>query len=264
MEIVTEKKEYTSIESALNGDFDFSCHFIILFNNDLCLSANQTICQMNIFGKTIKEWVKSCAGGKYRTTEIMYSNSDNITERIRPFLTEDKYTVVLYADTPLLRFASIMALIDDFNVKGQNVKKLKRGYIFNTEFIKNAQSIYAPSMPTEFDDEFFTVVDTPSYIHAQNVIKMRIIAYHIGNNVIITNEENVYIDADVEIEGGAVLYGANTIFGNSYISKGAVLYPNNVIIDSYIGKNCTLKGCFLQNAKVKDDSIIEPFTKIVL
>lgn len=263
MEIIEKKESYTSLESALSGVQDFSMHFIVLFNRSLTV-GERSICDLVIFGKTVKEWVKSCSGGRGRITEIEYSNENAVIELISPYLGNETYTIVLYADTPLLRFPSIMSLVEEMNVRGQNVKKLKRGYIFNTKFIKSTTSIYAPEQSTEFDDEFFTVRDNQTFMIATNVIKQRIFAYHISNGVIILSEATTTIDAEAEIESGVIIHQNNAVLGHSYIKKGTILYPNNVIKDSYIGCRCLLKGGYIENAKVVDETIIEPFSKIVL
>lgn len=264
MEIIEETKVYTSIENALSRAQDFSIHFIILYNPNLAFCPNKPICEMDVFGKTLREWVKSASGGRFRTTEIKYTNESNITDLIRPYLSNDKYTVVLYADTPLIRFSSIISLIEDMDARDQNVKKLKRGYIFNTNFIKTATTIYAPELPTQFDDEFYAVVDANSYKVVYSIIKQRIMAYHISNGVIIMNENTITIDAEVEIESGVVIHQNNAIFGNSFIKSGTTLLPNNTIKDSYVGRDCLLKGGYLENAKVQDGTVIEPFAKIIL
>ena len=219
---------------------------------------------MLVFGKSFRQWVKSASGGRFRVSELKYSDDGNITDLIRPYLTQDNYTVVLYADTPLLRYSTIISLIEEMEMREQNVKKLKRGYIFNTNFIKSATNIYAPQLPSQYDDEFYAVVDANSYNVVYNIIKQRIMAYHLSKGVIIVNENTVTIDADVEIESGVVIHQNNAIFGSSVVKSGTILYPNNVIKDSYIGRACCLKGGYLENAKVQDGTTIDPFTKIIL
>lgn len=264
MEIINETKVYTSIDSALNKAQDFSIHFIILYNRNLAFVKGTAICDMPIFGKTIKEWVRSCSGGRYRCTEVAYTNESNVTDLIRPYLSNDKYTVVLYADTPLIRFSSILAIVEDMEIRDQNVKKLKRGYVFNTNFIKTATSVYAPEQQTRFDDEFYAVVDSSTFMVVYNIIKQRILSYHLSNGVVILNDATTIIDAEVEIESGVIIHQNNVLLGGSFIKGGSVLYPNNVIKDSYVGNNCTLLGGYLENAKIQDGTTIQPFTKIIL
>ncbi len=264
MEIIEKTKVYTSIESALTRAQDVSMHLIILYNSNISFVPDKPICEMAIFGKTVKEWVRSCNGGRCRTTEIEYSSDNNITDLIRPYLSNDKYTIVLYADTPLVRYSSIISILEEMDVRGQNVKKLKRGYIFNTEFIKTAPSVYAPEQQTRFDDEFYTVIDSNTFMVAYNILKQRILAYHLSNGVVILNESSVLIDAEVEIESGVIIHQNNVLLGGSFVKSGTVLYPNNVIKNSFIGSNCTLLGGYLENAKVQNGTVIEPFSKIIL
>lgn len=111
-------------------------------------------------------------------------------------------------------------------------------------------------------DDFFRVNNAESLIHAQAVLKNRILGYHLSQGVQILDLVNTNIDADVQIAPDVIVYPFNTILGRSSIGKNTILYPNNTIIDSGIGDNCKIYNSVIERSKIRDNSRIEPFSYV--
>jgi len=215
-----------------------------------------------IFGKSMTEWVcLACA--ECPIFEIETTEERDLIDTIRPHLSDKKYTAVLYADTPLLERQTFLGILDYVKTKRMNVCKLDRGYVFVTEYLRTAERIYSSASGNLCTkDDFFRVNNAESLIHAQAVLKNRILGYHLSQGVQILDLVNTNIDADVQIAPDVIVYPFNTIIGRSSIGKNTILYPNNTIIDSGIGDNCKIYNSVIERSKIRDNSRIEPFSYV--
>ena len=69
-------------------------------------------------------------------------------------------------------------------------------------------------------------------------------------------------DKDSKISMQAKIYPNVLILGKSEVCDGAVIYPNSVIINSYIGENVVVKSSFIEDSKVCGSAQIGPFSNI--
>lgn len=233
---------------------------IVLTSDNNFLAPSRIISKQLLFGKTILDWVLASAGN-YKTKVVNYYQNDNVLSLIRPHLGNEATTIVVYDDTPLLRHANLESLVSDFTFRGQKVKKLPRGYIFDTEYIKTNDKIYISDSDNTFDEDFLCVNNASSFTVASMKLKSRILSYHISNGVIFLEANSVYIDADVEISGGVVIYPNNHLMGSCFIAEGVTLLPNNTLLDCLVDKNCTLLGCNLEKVKIQQNSELKFLTK---
>ena len=71
-----------------------------------------------------------------------------------------------------------------------------------------------------------------------------------------------YIDKDVEIESGVVIFPNCYILGKSKIQKNTIIYPNTIIKDSLIGSGCIIKSSCIEQSEIKNNVTIGPFANI--
>lgn len=254
-EVQQEVEEVTSVRSDVR--------FLVLYDKNKRLANGVAIADIMIFGKSCKTWVKASAGS-FRVQEVLYNEGDDIVSAVKPHLGGEPITVVLYGDIPLIRHATVMQIISEFKMRGQNVRKLRRGYVFNTEFIKSASTIYAPEMNQEPAEDFMNITNNVDFIKVQAILKSRIMSYHLANGVIIHDPNTTYIDADVEVQPGVEIYPNNNLYGNTFIESRVKLLPGNTIMNSYIGTRSEIASSYVKNAKIKEGTILEPFTKVIL
>ena len=233
---------------------------IVLSSENNKLAPSRVTSKQLLFGKSILDWVLASAGD-YRTKVVNYYQNDNVLSLIRPHLGNEATTIVVYDDTPLLRHANLENLVSDFTFRGQKVKKLPRGYIFDTEYIRTNDKVYISDSDSDFDEDFLCVNNANSFTVASMKLKSRILSYHISNGVIFLEPNSVYIDADVEISGGVVVYPNNHLMGSCFIAEGVTLLPNNTLLDCLVDKNCTLLGCNLEKVKIQQNSELKFLTK---
>ena len=112
---------------------------IVLLNKNFNFGATRTPYELNICGKKMWEWTSLCVGDCEVKTTVCTEESDILT-LIKPYLGSKKYTFVLYSDTPLFSAKTFDEALTYFALRQANVLKLKRGYVFDTEYIKNTDS----------------------------------------------------------------------------------------------------------------------------
>ncbi|MBQ8749630.1 MAG: hypothetical protein IJZ29_04110 [Clostridia bacterium] len=241
---------------------NLSVRLLVLVRKNFSFDGIKPVCDINCYGKTIKEWAVSSAG-EFACKVLEYGLSDNVIDIIKPHLANEKITIALFCETPLIRHSTLVDLVNDFIYKKQKIRKFKRGYLFDTEFVKQAESVYAPEIGQENGEDFMAITNTADLNNVLQIMKRRIMSYHISNGVQIVDINSTYIEAEVELQAGVIIYPNNNILGKTFIEKGVVLYPNNVIKDSYICEKAVLKGAFIESAKVQAKAVIEPFTKVM-
>lgn len=236
--------------------------FIVLLykNENMQVRAPYDI---EILGKKMWEWV-AMAGDEFDIVTTPTTEQSDILSLIKPYVkSTHKQVVVLYSDTPLVTKGNIVEILDYFKYHNLNVLKLKRGYVFEAEYLINCDSIMATENHL-FDGEEFEMVD--SHIKVNNItqkFQQMIINYHLQNGVQIVDKNATYIDADVVIEKGVVIMPNNNIKGNTYLGENVVLEPNNVIKDSIISKNVVIKNSYVLNSRVSESVIVGPFETII-
>ena len=232
---------------------------ILLFKDDNFTRAPYDI---DILGKKMWEWVALCgSGAKIKT--IPCTNQTDIIGLVKPLVNDEKYTFILYSDTPLITRNDVLEILDYFKAKSLSVLKLKRGFVFESEYLKNCESILCDFNPIFDGNEFDKIDSFKKLENVRRILQGKILDYHLSNGVNIIDTNRVNIDADVVIEKGVVIYPNNFIFGQSYIGENATLEPNNVIFNSIISSGAVLKGAYVQNSRLDENKIIGPYDKII-
>jgi len=180
---------------------------------------------VEVCGRTISNWV-DCAVAPYNRKSIQIKRSDDIIGLVKDNVKDEKYCVVVYADTPLIKLETIEQALSFAVTYDHKVVQLPRGWIFEINFIKGASEIKAVSVPNLEDSDFTVAYNFSQIALITTYMRHRINAVHMQNGVHITDPYNVYIDVDVEIgegtkiEPGVVLRGDTTVGKNCYIGSG--------------------------------------------
>lgn len=264
--LIEDKIDTISIDDVLKTEpqFDISngvdvSVIILLVNNEKFKTVEKSY-NLEIYGKKMWEWVALATTG-YPMKKVECIKDNDIISLIRPLLTKTKYTAVFYSDTPLLKRKTFLEIMDYVRVRDINVCKLTRGFVFNTEFIKNNDKIYSIISQVFDEEDFITAFDMRQLTFINDIFKSRICAFHEQNGVQIIDANSCYIEADVIIEPNVIIYPNNSLIGKTYIGKNVVLKPNNVIENSIINENCKIISSVIRNTKIQANSNIGPFEK---
>ena len=156
-----------------------------------------------------------------------------------------------------------MEIFEYFTRKDLNVLKLTRGYIFKTDYLRECTEVMAPACHYFDGEDFITCFDFKQLSLVQDILKNRILDFHMKNGVNIINPLTTYIDADVIIESGVVIYQNNTLKGMCYIDKNVELLPNNVLENAIVSSGCQVVCSYIKNSKLPENKVVGPFESIV-
>ena len=233
---------------------------LLLVNNEAYKTTKKSY-DLELFGKTMREWVKFGINGA-ETMEIEATKSDDIVTLIKPHLTNKKYTFVLYSDTPLLTQKTFLEVFEYVKVKSLSTLKLTRGYVFETEYLKTVDKIYNPQVAYFNEEDFMAAYNLKQLAMITDILRGRILSYHLKEGVRIIDTATTYIDAEVDIEEDVTIYPNNSIKGKSYIEKGVTLYENNVIKNSYILEKASVSSSYVIDSVVGKNCGVGPFSFI--
>lgn len=218
---------------------------------------------LDILGKKMWQWV-SLAGQGYDVKSTPCTKDSDVVKLVKPYLREQhQYVIVLYSDTPLISKANVSEILDYFKYHNLNVLKLKRGYVFDADYLKTCEGIMATENKLFDGDEFEPIDSYEKLYEVTKKLQKLILDFHSINGVQIMDKNTTYIDADVVIEKGCVIYPNNNIKGNSYLDENVILEPNNVIKDSIISKNVIVRSSYVSNSRISENVIVGPFETVI-
>lgn len=215
---------------------------------------------LKICGKKMIDWVL-LAGSNCE--QLIIDDCEDIINRVRNINTDKKYIALFYSDTPLLDKATFFMIMDYFASKSMNFLQLTRGFIVKTDFLKNNPN-FITSTTGGNDIADLLICDCASkLVKAQEILNERIANYHIKNGVTIFGKNTVFIDADVEIDSGVVIYPNNILQGECIISSGTVIESGNIIENSIVLSGCTIKGSYIKDSKITEGKKVDFGSKIL-
>ena len=243
----------TEVEKAKYTDEDVLV--IILLNKNPAFRGNARPFDLEICGKKMWKYVE-LASSDYEIKTTFCTPESDVIGIVKPMLNNKPYTLVLYSDTPLIKKTTVNEIVAYAKAKGVNAMKLRRGYVFNTEYLRQENMIQG-AITNEFgEDDFFIVENPTTFATVCQTMKKRILDFHMQNGVLFHDTQTVFIGVDCIIEGGVEIYENNSIGGKTFIGRGTRLYSGNRIENSIIKESCTIQNSFLQNAKIERDTIL--------
>lgn len=253
----TNCNETSTLQSSENFEWVAEETLVVIVKADGEVSCNFDIC-----GKKLIDWVALATSGCQH--KIIEQPDDEMFLSVVKQLAEGfSFVAVLYTDTPLLKKSTFLEIMDYFSKHRMNVLRLSRGYVFRAEYLQNARMLLSSTVE-EFDKEDFTIIDnTQKVSFAFKVLQQRILNYHKEMGVVLFGENTIFIDADVEIEKGCVIYPNNIIKGESYIGKNAILESGNYIIDTIVCDEAFVCQSYLEKSKIEKGRVVGPFARLV-
>ena len=234
---------------------------IINFNSFQVLILKPKKLKLEILSKKLEEWV-SYAVEKYPYQIIEYDGVTKITEFVKPYLKDLKYTLILSATTPLIQSQTCDLIFDYMVAKQSKATKLSVGFGFLTEYLKTANEIFYDSLFTQNEDEFYVVENKRQLNVAKKVLVERINNFHIDNGVEIINPNTVTIEPDVFIGENVTICPNNVLKGKTQILDNVILKENNTIEDSVVSNSCCVINSKIENSTIGEQSYVMPYCYI--
>ena len=265
-----------------------SANFIVLCEDNFESALEKNIYEYEILGMSLLNWVsRACNSQPMR----LRAATNDVLSLVKPYATNADYTVVLYANTPLINKQHLNDLLAFVDRRHIHACKLKKGYIFKNEYIRRVDEIYSIDTYDFAGEDFFEVNNLQDLAFAEKVVKERMIAYHNLNGVVFENTASVNLDATAEIGYGSQIaggvsiinhsvigsncsvqagafvngskiadyaeIGANAIIVNSVVKTGAKIDAGVCIKDSVVGQNVIVEmGAMLSQSAIKDNCVV--------
>ena len=252
--IINEEPEFCEVEQN-NIDVDY---FILCEEGHSIFGKN--IYDLQICGMSLLNWVVRVCGRQPKILKI-HKNSD-ILEVVRPYIDSGaEYSVVFYADTPLLNKNHIADLLGFVDRKRMNVCKLKRGLVFRNDYIKENNEIYSIDEYDFLSNDFYVVENSENFEFAKNALAKKILDYHKKNGVFFENESSVTVDANAEIGvcsrilSNASIVNGTKIGRNVLVQKNALISGSIIGNDSYIGNNSVIGAGSVVTKDIPDNVV---------
>jgi len=215
----------------------------------------------SLYGKTMVEWVKSALNNKCAVVDCR--SNQEVPLAVKGYVDSNfEYTAVLYADTPFVSRKTIIEATQTLENKGLNVLKMTRGYIFKTSYLVTAERTF--DIKTYFfgDQDFITALDSRQFSLISDIMRQRILHYHMDNGIIFDDPSTTYVDCHVKIGRNVTIEPNNVLRGKTSIADNTKLLTGNIIEDSIIGDNAIIDSSRIYKSKVGAESTVGPFAYI--
>lgn len=238
------------------GSFEqIEANYFIICEEGNCLFGDNVF-DLQIAGMSVLNWVvRACA----KQPKILRgSPSQDALEIIKPYVDASvEYSVILYADTPLLSKNHIFDLLDFVQRKQMNVCKLKRGVIFKNDYILENSEFYSVDEYDFASKDFFQIKDVKAYEEAKCVLVKKVLDYNKRNGVYFENEQCINVDANTEI-GKLSKFATNvSVSKGSNIGENCLVNKNTTISGSKIGRSVVIgANCQIEASIIKDNARI--------
>ena len=238
-DFLQQSQQERALETAKSFEWVAKETLVVLVETEHSFAEDFQLC-----GMKMTDWVALATSGcKHKV--ISFVGEDEILQVAKQYAGEFNYIAVLYNDIPLLEKQTFLDLMDYFAKRKMNVMRLERGFVFRSEYLENAQILLSGMVEKFGEEDFFVVDNAEKASHAFEVLNARIVDYHKKDGVVFFGENTIFVDVDVQIE------------------SGAIIYPNNIIKNCYIDDNSSIEFSVVKNAEIPARSKIGPFEKII-
>jgi len=246
--ILNEQPEFRA-----DVDENISANFFIVCEQTFS-GLEKNIYEYDICGTSLLNWVARACD---KQPMVLRCNEDEIISTIKPYLNGAEYSVVLYANTPLVNKQHLKDLLGFVSVRHMNALKLKKGYVFRNEYIKNVDEIYSIDTYDFSSNDFFEVKTTEDLELAREYLFNKLVKFHNQNGVFFDNANLISVDANVEIGYASKISTNVSILGNSVLGNNVEVLENVLIKNSKIGSDVKIgEGSMILNSVVKDGTVI--------
>lgn len=249
--VLNEQPEFV----AMSRD-DISANFFILCENNSNGTILKDIHEYKVAGMSILNWVvRAC---EKQPIILQVEENADVLDVIRPYANDADYSVVLYANTPLVNKGHIKDLLTFVDRKRMNACKLKKGYVLRNEYILGVDELYSIDTYDFASDDFYEVKSLEDLSYVQGALLKKVTKYMQKNGVYFENANMVTVDALADVGYGTSVASNVSILGGCVIGDSVELDTGSVISGSKIGDNVKIgKGAYVLNSIVKNDAVIE-------
>lgn len=216
---------------------------------------------IEILGKSMLDWVKLAFSED--PVVVVEDDGSKITDLLRPHISNYEYTVVLYSDTPLISRKTVLEAVSFCRANKINVCRMTRGFVFNTAFLQSCDDLIAKNRYYFSEEEdFITASNYGQTALVTDILRNRIIRYHMDEGVYIVDPQTTVIEGDCVIGRGTKIEGNNRLEGKCLIGENVKLNSGNVINSCIIGQDCVCSSSRVELAVIGKGTTVGPFAYI--
>ncbi|RME64052.1 MAG: UDP-N-acetylglucosamine diphosphorylase/glucosamine-1-phosphate N-acetyltransferase, partial [Nitrospirae bacterium] len=113
------------------------------------------------------------------------------------------------------------------------------------------------------EEEFLGVNSKEELLQAQRVLRKRIVMELVEKDVIVIDEERLYVGPDVKVGPQTVLYPDVYIEGRTTLGANCIVYPNVRLLDCQVGDSVEIREfSVLENAVIENNAVVGPFARL--
>lgn len=246
-EILEETQTQTIAQNGVSADY------IVLLPQGVLFAGKKNY-ETNLCGAAVRLWVERACDKKPQVAELAVE--EELFDTVRGMLKDAEYTVVLFADTPLITKKSVGEMLELAASQNANVLRFERAYIFKTEELKK-QNLFASKTQEFAKNEMLKIDSIDALEKAQKILQNRIIKFHMANGVYFASPSCTYVDSLAVIEPGVIIEPFVKIEGNSFVGANSKICSNTIISASKIDERTIIKnGCNIIGSMIADSAIV--------
>ncbi len=138
------------------------------------------------------------------------------------------------------------------------------GEVYLTALVQLARSDRRPVVALDVDDDgsLIGVNDRLQLAAAERDLRFRINERHMLAGVTFLDPASAHVDASVELALDVVLEPNVILRGRTRVGEGTRIASGSQLIDSVVGRDCTIWASVLESAEVEDEVSIGPFSHL--
>jgi len=217
--------------------------------------------QIQVLGKSMLDWVRLSLGDSFYAA-VDYDPNAPLPRLLKPYIIPSQYTLVLFSDTPLISRKTVLDAVYELDNSSEDFIKLTRGYVFRTDYLLSIESIHGGQHRFFDEEDFLTAFSFKQVAMVTEVLKNRIISYHMAQGVQFDDPMTSYIGCDVVIEQGAKIGPNTSIKGKSLIKAGAILESGCNLDSCIIEEGAVIKNSYIERSLIGKNTSVGPYANI--
>jgi bifunctional UDP-N-acetylglucosamine pyrophosphorylase/glucosamine-1-phosphate N-acetyltransferase len=138
------------------------------------------------------------------------------------------------------------------------------GELYLTDLIRLARDDGRIVSAVGFDDDgtFDGINDRSQLAQAEWALRVRLNERHMRAGVTMRDPSTVYLDWEVVLAEDVTIEPGSILRGRTSVETGTTVGPNTTIVDSTIGRDCTIWASVVEGSTVEHDVRIGPFSHV--
>ena len=235
------------------ADVDAADIFVLVLMPHLPAFGVDKPLDIDVCGRTFTGWIEHTVE-PFEHAKVEISKSDDILSVVRNNAGRHKWTVVVYADTPLLTRESIELAVAYASTFEHKAARMPRGWVFETAGVKDTQLVEASPVPNLDEEDFIVAYNYAQVALVSSIMRGRINTMHLRKGVHIIDPMNAYISAEATIGKGTTIGPGVVLRGECKIGKHCHISNYVEIKNSIIGDKTKIKHMsYVGDATIGDE-----------